>query len=239
MAHAWFIYSNDLVSGPFETEVVREKLNTGQIPAGSFIWWKGQREWIPVASWESQVDQIIRSAADRVQKPVWYIDAGKTPLGPLTESELIENLKSMASLSRIRLWAVGMEKWTSLFEISEVMESLGLSRRENQRAPLMGTVAVTRSNEDPKGFVLKAASISIAGLGVTGPHDLRMGDVVSLLIKSAEIPGNIHLRGEVAYVSSNGYAGIRFERVHPETQSIIFDYVKRFNADDTAAGRAA
>lgn len=239
MAHAWFIHANDVVTGPFDTETVRTKLQTGQVPSGSFIWWKGQREWIPISAWESQVDQIVQGASDRAQKQVWYIDAGKTPLGPLTETELVENLKSMSSLARVRLWAVGMEKWTSLFEVPDVMDALGMSRRENQRAPLMGTVAVTRSNEDPKGYVLRTASISVGGIGVNGKHDLRAGDAVSLLVKSPEIPGNMHLRGEIAYVTANGYCGIRFAQVHSETQSMILTYVKKFNSDASGSAAAA
>ncbi len=211
----------------------------GEIAAGSFIWWKGQREWIPVASWEGQLDQIVQTAVDRTQKAVWYIDSGGNPVGPLTENEMISQLRLLSTLQRVRLWAVGMEKWTSIFELSEVMEQMGLSRRENERAPLMGTVAVTRSNEDPKGYVLRAASISVGGVGLAGDHDLRIGDTLSLLIKSADIQGNVHVRGEVAYVTSNGYVGVRFERVHPETQSLIYDYVKRFNTSSESDSEAA
>ena len=239
MAHAWFIYSNDVVSGPFDTEAVRSKMSKGDLNTASYIWWKGQREWIPVAAWATQLDSIIQTALDRSSKPVWYVDAGKSPLGPLTEKELIENLRSASTLAHVRLWAVGMEKWTSIFELSDVMELLGLSRRENERAPLMGTVAVTRSTDDPTGFVLRAASISIAGMGITGRHDLRAGDSISLLVKSGEIPANLHLRGHIAYVTSNGYAGIRFETVHAETQSVILDYVKKFNSDMDETANAA
>jgi hypothetical protein len=235
----WFVYTNEVVSGPFPTETVRTKIHAGDIAAGSFIWWKGQREWVPVASWESQLDQIVKISADRSQKAVWYIDNGGSPVGPLTENEMILQLRVLPSVNRIRLWAVGMEKWTSIFELGDVMEQLGLSRRENERAPLMGTVAVTRSNEDPKGFMLRAASISVGGMGLTGQHDLRHGDAVSILVKSADIPGNMHLRGKVAYVTSNGYVGVRFEHVHPETQSMIFDYVKRFNTSDSGSSQAA
>jgi hypothetical protein len=239
MAHAWFLYSNDVVSGPFSTETVQEKIATGVLGANPHIWWKGQREWIPVSTWIGQVDRIVQTANDRAQKPVWYVDSGKSPTGPLTEKELIEHLKACSSLARVRLWAVGMEKWTSLFELSDVMELLGLSRRENERAPLMGTVAVSRSNDDPQGFVLRAASISAAGMGVQGRHDLRAGDSISVIVKSGEIPAPLHLRGEIAYVTSNGYAGIRFETVHPEAQSLIVEYVKKFNADEGVQGQAA
>ncbi len=239
MIHSWFIYSDDVTSGPFSTEDVRQKVTMGLVDSNSHIWWKGQREWIPITTWLSQADSIIQNAADRSKKPVWYVDSGKSPTGPLIETELIDHLKTCTSLSRVRLWAVGMEKWTSLFELSEVMELLGLSRRENERAPLMGTVAVSRSNDDPQGFVLRAASISVAGMGVQGRHDLRAGDSISLVVKSGEIPSNLHLRGEIAYVTSNGYAGIRFEKILPEMHSMIVDYLNKFNCDEGLAASAA
>jgi hypothetical protein len=235
----WFVYTNEVVSGPFETDAVRAKIHAQEIAAGSFIWWKGQREWVPVAAWESQLDQVARTSVDRAEKAVWYIDQGGQPVGPLTENEMISQLRSMESVSRIRLWAVGMEKWTSIFELGDVMEQLGISRRENERAPIMGTVAVTRSNEDPKGFMLRAASISVGGIGLVGEHDLRHGDSISLLVKSGDIPGNMHLRGQVAYVTKAGYVGVRFDQVHPETQSLIFDYVKRFHVTEATITRAA
>lgn len=239
MVHAWFIYSNEVVSGPFSTETVQEKIATGSIASNAHIWWKGQREWIALSTWLSQVDRIVQTAVDRTQKPVWYVDGGKSSTGPFTENELIELLKTCGSLARVRLWAVGMEKWTSLFELSEVMELLGLSRRDNGRAPLMGTVAVSRSNDDPQGFVLRAASISVAGMGIQGRHDLRAGDSISVAIKSAEIPVTLHLRGEIAYVTSNGYAGVRFEKVAAETHAMILEYVKQFNSDETSSEQAA
>jgi hypothetical protein len=235
MNHAWFIYSNEVVSGPFDTDTVRGKLRAGQLAAGTFIWWKGQREWIPVASWESQLEQILQTAVDRSQKSVWYLENGGQPVGPLTQNELLDNLRSIPHLNRVRLWAVGMKKWSSLFALPDVMELLGMSRRENERAPLMGSVAVTRSNDDPRGYVLRAASISVAGMGVTGAHDLRVGDMLSLLIKSTEFPDSLHLRGQIAYVTEQGYAGVRFELVPPEMQGMIFDYVKRFNAEAVPA----
>lgn len=239
MNPAWFVYSNDVVSGPFSTEQVRVKLQSGQLPAASYIWWKGQREWIPVALWESQLGQIVKTMNEQVQNPVWYVNSSGSPIGPLTQRELIENLKGLSNLSNVQLWAAGMEKWTGLFEMHDIMELLGISRRENARAPLMGSVAITRSNDDPKGFVLRAASVSIAGLGVTGSHDLRKDDELSLLVKSNEFPGPLHLRGVVAYVTSNGYAGIRFHKIPAETQSLIFDYVKRFHKDLAQTTNAA
>jgi hypothetical protein len=235
MAHAWFLSSQDVVSGPFSTEQVQLKLGSGQLSAESFIWWKGQREWISVAVWQLQLPQILEASTAQTQKAVWYADIGTAPLGPLTQTELIQTLKPIGDLGRVRLWAVGMEKWMNLFEVHDVMEMLGISRREFERAPLMGTVAVTRGNEDPKGFVVKAGSLSVAGMGVSNAHELRRGDDIALLIKSKDLASVIHVRGEVVYVTDAGYAGIRFMKVHPETHSLIHDYVKRFTETTNAS----
>ena len=241
MSHAWFIYTNEVVSGPFGTNVVQEKMAKGQIPAGSFIWWKGQNEWIAIDQWAKDLPSILESSGGRAQKPVWYVNSsGDSQIGPLTQTELLNNLKSLPDLKGVNLWAVGMSNWVNLFELSDIMELLGLSRRENERAPLMGVVAVTRSNDDPRGFVLKATSISLGGMGVTGAHDLRRGDNVGLLVKSPELQGSVHLRGEVVYVTDKNFVGIRFVKVHPETQSVILDYIKMFNgpAADAVKGAA-
>ncbi len=217
-----------MVKGPFSTEQIEAGLQTGDIAGSSFIWWKGQREWMPINLWKSQLPTIL-DAQNQLQKPVWYIDVGASPMGPLTQAELIGNLRALEELSRVRIWAVGMKKWMSIFEMHDVMELIGISRRETDRAPLMGSVALSRSNDDPKSFMLRAASISINGLGLSGAHDLRRGDEVAMLVKSTELASHLHVRGTVIYVTEAGYAGIRFTTANSETQSLIFDYVKRFN----------
>jgi hypothetical protein len=239
MSQTWFIYSNDVVTGPFFTEEVQLKLSINELGANSFIWWKGQREWIQISSWQADLNNIVATLISNQQKAIWYIDLGKAPLGPLTQSELLESLRNVTDLNRARLWAVGMKKWQTLFELHEVMELLGISRREHDRAPLMGTVAISRSNEAPKGIVAKAASISVGGIGVSNANDLRRGDEVALLIRTSDIPGNLHLRGEVVYVTESGHAGIRFGKVHPETHSLIHDYIKRFITDQKSEDSAA
>jgi hypothetical protein len=239
MANSWFICTNDVVSGPFSTEQVRNQIASGALHTNSFIWWKGQPEWIPLSTWESQLAEILKAKKEKAENKIWYIDLGMNTLGPLTQSELIENLRGQESFGRINLWSVGMEKWTSIFDMREVMEEVGISRRLNERAPLMGSVAVSRSNIDPRSYVMKAASISMAGMRVTGEHDLRRGDHVTIVIKSASLPASLHLSGEVAYVTSQGYVGVRFVKAQPEAQTIIVDYVKRFIQDEVTSRNAA
>ena len=229
MAHAWFLYIDNVVSGPFDTDQVKSKIRELDLKAKCFIWWKGQREWIPVSAWERDLESILKAATTPDKKPIWYVDmGGAKPAGPLTQQEMIDVIKSARELERVRLWAIGMKQWQSIFELHDVLERVGISRREVPRAPLMGTVAVNRISEPPKGFLVKAASISVAGMGIAEASDLRRGDEVSLLIKSHDLKSQIHVRGEVVYVTPSGHAGIRFHKIQPEAQSIIHDYVKRF-----------
>lgn len=232
MSHAWFLYIDNVVSGPFSTDQVKSKIQEDDLKAKCFIWWKGQREWIPVSTWEKDLDAILEATANANKKPIWYVDIGGTkPAGPLTQNEMVEMIKSAREIDRIRLWSVGMKQWQSLFELHDIMEMVGISRRETPRAPLMGTVAINRIGPEPKGLVVRAASISVAGIGVADASELRRGDEVALLVKSPDLKSSIHVRGEVVYVTPNGYAGVRFHQIHPEAKSIIHDYVKRFTIE--------
>lgn len=241
MSKQWFLSTNDVVTGPFTTDDIHSKIAAGQIvQSACYIWWKGQREWMPVTTWQESLDQILASSAHhQQQKAIWYIDVGTTPIGPLTQNEMIDNLSSLDDLGHVHLWAVGMPNWKSLFEMHDVMELLGISRREHDRAPLMGSVAINRANDEPRAFVVKAASISVAGIGLSSAKELRRGDEIALLIKNSGIPGSLHLRGEVAYVTPAGHAGVRFVQVHPETHALIHDYVKRFSTSDDSSRSVA
>ena len=233
MAKLWFIYTNNVVSGPFTTEQVHERIQSGACPRESFIWWKGQREWLSVTTWEQQLEKIVKADQSKSENPIWYVDQGQNPVGPLTENEMLETLRGNTDLSRVRLWSVGMAKWTNVFELPEVMDQMGISRREHERAPLMGQVAVTRTTDVPQTFMAAAGSVSISGMGLNGAHALKKGDEVQLVVKSHEFPQAMHFHGTVVYVTSQGYAGIKFSKVHPESQSLIFDYVKKFTQADT------
>ena len=231
----WFVYSNDVVSGPFKTEDVEGKIASGIVPSSAFIWWKGQHEWMPVEAWQAQLRQILSTTQSAPVNQVWYLDLGSgSPIGPLTQRELHDHLNRLESLNHVYLWTAGLANWKRVYEFHEVMDRLGISRRENARAPLMASVAVTRSNDDPGSYVLKAASLSVGGIGLTGQHDLRKEDQLSILVKCKEFPAGLHLRGTVAYVTANGYIGVRFHKIAAETHAMIFDYVKRFNNDAEA-----
>lgn len=225
----WFVYHRDIVAGPFDTEAVKQQIAAGRWSEDTFIWWKGQREWMPIRLWESQLAQILRTETDKSQSAIWYVDTTGSPVGPLTQTEMLSHLHGIKNPAKVRLWSVGMNKWTNLFELHEIMDHLGMSRREHDRAPLMGTVAISRMSEDATAMIARAASISVGGMGINDGHGLTRGDNVQLVIKSSEFAQPIRTRATTVYVTAQGFAGLRFANTAPEALSLIHDYVRKFN----------
>ncbi len=240
MSISWFLFANDVVTGPFTTDEVSVKLESGVITPHAFIWWKGQREWIQLTVWRQQLPAILQAVnLHSQQNSIWYIEMDGSRLGPITQTELVGHLKSLRDISKAKLWAVGMPAWADIFELHDVMDLIGLSRRESERAPLMGTVTVSRSNDDPRSFTLRAGSISTGGLGMSGSHDLRRGDRISLVVKSSELAAPLHVNAEVLYVTSKNFVGVKFLHLQAEMLSFIMDYVRRFSQSTDRGERTA
>jgi hypothetical protein len=225
----WFVYSDDVVNGPFNTETLKQQLTDRKWSETCFIWWKGQREWIPVATWQKNLDSIVNANEDKAHSPIWYIDNGTgSPVGPLTKEEMYQHLRGFNTVGKVRLWTAGMQHWTPLFDLPDIIDDLGMSRREHNRAPLMGSVAITSVSGTASTIIARAACISVGGCGLNDAQMLNYGDEVQLVIKSAEFPNPIRMQALVMYVTSSGYAGLKFHQVHSETHALIFDYVKKF-----------
>lgn len=240
MEKIWFVYSNQVVTGPLDVEQVKSRLTQGEWAKDACVWWKGQREWVAIANWESQLARIIE-AGTKTASPIWYLEVGDgSPQGPLTIDETLQNLRGISSLAKVRLWSAGMDEWLPIYEIPYVMDLLGISRRSNERAPLMSSVVVSRPSVGLGPVAVNASSISVGGMGLSGAHDLRRGDQCQMFVKCGEFPSGLHVHGEVVYVTVAGYAGIKFSHAHPEAQSLIYDYVRKFAAPaDESVARAA
>ena len=231
----WFVHSKEIVNGPFDTDTVKQQLSQKHWDVDScLIWCKGQREWLPLNKWQSHLEQGNERVEESAQNPIWYIDNGSgTPVGPLTKQEMFTHLRGMSNIGKVRLWTAGMKHWTILFELPDIVDELGMSRREHNRAPLLGTVAITSISGNASTLITKAATISIGGCGLTEALGLTRGDDIQLVIKSTEFANPLRVQGTVLYVTQKGYAGVKFHQVHSETHALIFDYVKKFMGGTT------
>lgn len=238
MKPIWFIHRSGAVSGPLTSVEIDRRLGAGAIEPDSLVWARGTNEWTPISRWKELQSQI-ESATAFANGRVWYCDTGSgQPAGPLTQNELVQHLKGHTRLEAISLWGTGLPRWMPFFEVPEIMDLIGISRREFPRAPLLGQAAITSSGSAIPTQLLSTLTVSIRGFGVKQAGALSLGDRVQVSLKSNDLSSNVHAAGKVLYVSRTGEAGICFLDLSAEARSILFDHVRRFHDQETVAAAA-
>ncbi len=236
MKSVWFVFSNEIVSGPYTAENIELGLTKGRWSTDSLIWWKGQREWITIKEWKENLPQIQEGFKSKVQRSTWYVEFLGVQKGPLSWIELKEFIMVTRNIAQVRMWTMGMKKWATVYEMPEVAKQLDITRREHPRAPIQGEAFVKRGAED---FVCHAAEIGEGGMGLKNVPHLIKGDVVYVTLKSPLLVNPIQSKATVVYTGKGGYTGLQFENLHAESRATIIDYVRQFsNAVDTSDVKA-
>ena len=223
----WFVHYDEKILGPFSKEHILQDLKKGNISYSSYIWSKGQVEWMSASDWENNLDTIMAKSEEPGQK--WRL---KTPEGiqeNLSFNQVLEKLKTMEDFQMVATAPAQSQEWMPIYHSYPFMEALNLSRRSHLRAPLMGLAKVIHK-ESRFSYIVKTATIGQGGLGVYGlGANFQPGDQVSLKIESIDLcPNPLNLNGIIAYNTAQGFVGIRFDELHAEPASIIVNYVRRF-----------
>jgi hypothetical protein len=227
MKATWYIYSKQVVSGPYSTESVESGLKNSHWNLDSLIWWKGQVEWISLEAWRKNLENILESLKTSVQKTVWYVEHLGMQKGPMNVNELQQYVLQNGLLSSCRVWTTGMDSWKSVFELPELVNFMGITRRMHPRAPIKGEALIHNPSSPIVGPL---GTISEGGIGIKNIQGMQKGDSLQLTIKSPMLVGPIHSRAQVVYASSNGITGLQFQNLQPEFQSTIVDFVKQFKS---------
>ncbi len=239
MQKVWFLYIQDTVFGPYTTDQVRQRLAQG-VPEESYVWWKGHSEWIPSGRFEEELPKYLDSQNETQVEEMWSFQKGTEIFGPFQLVEIVDILRNQVEdLDLVKIKSTKMNKWKKAFETPEVTDLLGISRRVNERAPLMGSVRVFVAND--KYLVGRSTTISVGGLGVKNikfPHggvaiknleeELEVGQVVNLEIKSPDLEDIIRAKATVRYKARDGLYGLVFDNPSAEATAIIVSYIKRF-----------
>lgn len=235
MKTLWFIHSAGSVWGPFSSAEVQSRIDSHSFDTNSLVWARGTNEWLPLSEW-STLNKKLDIAAKQAVSKVWYCDSGTgAPVGPLTQEELIQHLQGLNRWDIVTLWGAGQPKWLTLFEMPEVMELVGISRRTHPRAPLLATALLTPNEEAVSPQLLQVKTISVGGFSVKNGGYFNRGDKVQISIRSEQLEKSLHATGEILYVSQRGEAGIRFANLTPGDTKIIEQYIKRFNLEEADA----
>jgi hypothetical protein len=227
MSLIWYVFANDIVSGPFSTENIEKGLTQKQWPVESLIWWKGQREWISLQAWRLDLKNILDGFRTNIQTTPWYVEHLGTQKGPMYSRDLQSFIQSNAIVGDCRVWTEGMERWKNVYEIPELVQFFGITRRKHPRAPIKASLEVQASaSEEP--IVVPTGSISTGGLGVRGLTGIMRGQHISVLLKTPLLTDAVLTDAKVVYTMDSGISGLEFTNLSPESASIITEYVTQF-----------
>lgn len=220
----WFLLLEGQVTGPFGKEDLENRIN---LPGSVLIWGRGQTEWLNPEKWRgyqkesSAQTSKARPGSDRL----WKIRVLGQELKPMHHDQMIDFLRTQKDFGEIQIWTEGYSDWKDIYQIHKIMDELGVSRRQHPRVPIMGTLTCEGATGNVTGRVL---SVSEGGLGVTDTPQMKIGEKFKTVLKSPNLYAPIHSTVEVVYVGSDGYAGMKFVNLHPESKSAIIEYVKKF-----------
>lgn len=228
----WFICHNETVRGPLTTEEVRNNIKDGDILRQSLVWGSVMEHWRTVSWWETELPTILKSHKENKDNRLWHYAQDGQSHGPFTRNRLIQELNQLKLKDDVMIWTKGMPTWGQIFEFTDLMDEVGVSRRAHPRAPIKGSVIIKSDNKAALG---KLSMISEGGCGVINVEGLKAGEFVNLDIKSAAFSEPVRAKAQVRYVTETGYVGLKFAQIGMESKARIIEYVK----GSSGAGKTA
>lgn len=233
----WFVCKSENVQGPFSGEEIKAQAAGGTLPLDCLIWGRGQKDWIPLARWVKEAGQKVE-AAPVVHEQLWHYAVDGASKGPMTRAELINEVRALKQKDEILVWTKGMKAWADLYEFHDLLDEIGLNRREHPRAPIHGQAVV--KIDDTHSMLAQLKVISLGGCGITGIHEnLAIGQTITIEMRSDELGDSITSKATVQYITQSGYIGLKFQSLSIENKARIMQYVKQVNQGVTIVGKAA
>ncbi len=223
----WFIYSQELVDGPFSTEQVRARLASGQLTAEDRIWGRGHEQWQTLTWWsENQHQSTAHQTYEPSKKPggLWHYAQHGQSHGPFSRDELVETLKTLAKNGEILIWTKGMKAWAPLYEFHDLMADIGVNQRQHPRVDISGRVSLKYEKMNVLGQLV---TLSEGGFGANITQNILQPGAICTA--ELQVSGRPPLKSqvEVRYVTEDGYAGFKFVQLHTEGLTTIVDLIRQ------------
>lgn len=145
---------------------------------------------------------------------------------PMNKEELIKFTAQQDDPSLIMVFDKKLKEWKEIYTFPDIIEKLGLSRRQNRRVTLLANLKGKINNS--KEINARLTTISLGGFGLTDVFDLKIGDTVQGQISSPHFYTSLPIHGEVTYSGSHGNIGLKFTKMTDEGQALVVDYIKKF-----------
>lgn len=145
---------------------------------------------------------------------------------PMNKEELIKFTALQDDPSLIMVFDKKLKEWKEIYTFPDVIEKLGLSRRQNRRVTLLANFKGKINGTTD--INARLTTISMGGFGLTDVFELKIGDTVQGQISSPHFYAPLSISGEVTYAGSHGNIGLKFSTITDEGQALVIDYIKKF-----------
>jgi len=220
----WFFLHQNTVTGPLsETQLTKHH---EQHPEG-LIWGQGLSEWQSFSEWQEKLN-LLKEVLDSLQTdmtPVWWMRDDQAQSGPMTYHKLIQLLKNSTAAGDIELKQDPGHDWLSIYDFPTIVEEVGVSRRQHDRAPFSG---IFRFEKAGQSFDAEVNSISEGGIGITYAPYLSAGDILKGSLVSPLLTTEIFFEAEVLYQRRDTTWGLRYYQISHENKSLVLSYIKKF-----------
>jgi hypothetical protein len=242
----WFVEVDGQVEGPYTTEAIHARVTGGNLQLDDQIWGRAMEEWRTIQWWQenrnkvaivdanTQIhfeDKTVIGFEDKTQitlPAVWHYAYEGTTYGPLAWPDLLQNLKTLSkstvqNLLSVSIWTQGMRDWTPVTEFHDIMDGVGVNKRESPRASLTGRAVVkVRGNS----HIAPVRSVSEGGFGTDAIPGVISGEEILVEIQSPDLLGTVQAKAEVRYVTDS-YVGFKFTSLDSSGKGLISQYVRQ------------
>lgn len=176
----------------------------------------------------SKADVIEDIKAHTVEK--FRVQYDFVDKGEMTKEELTTFTAKQEDVSKISIFDKKEKEWKEIYSMPDIVQRLGITRRENQRVPILaqfsGSLVGTGSKVNAR-----VITISHGGMGITDNFELKLGETIHGQLTSPHFYSPLTLTAEVTYAGLDGYVGLKFVNLNAEMQALVVDYIKRFGKD--------
>jgi hypothetical protein len=118
MEKIYYLNVNKKNIGPFTKEDIKSKIANGALNNDSFIYIKGDKNWVLLNSIPCFKDCINNVSKNIIKR--WYIHKNKKNFGPYSISDLISLLEKGEFDIDDYTWSKGLDNWTQLRNLNEL-----------------------------------------------------------------------------------------------------------------------
>lgn len=227
----WFVFHKNSILGPFSTEDVHSQIAAGKVASDSFIWWKGEKDWVSIDDWEKHFPEIIRRLEAHF-KVNWKIKHGKNITPYMSFDDALQYMKLLELNNSIFICKETedhTETWESIFSNTVFLNALEMTRRKSPRVPIVATAKISKL-DSKFSYLVKVNTIGQGGMGVAGlGKNFPTGTSVELKLESPSFPNPIVAEGKILYHTKDGISGIEYTLINAESQATLIEYVNQFS----------